>query len=120
MIRLISVLILSMTLAACNILDPFVYKLPKQQGNITEYSELDKLEIGMNKAQVKFIMGTPMASDTFNKNRWDYAYTYKSPGGEVTTNNLTLHFKDGKLSKIEGSPLVKRKDEEAEKVTGQS
>ena len=117
MIRRIAVLIIGLQLAGCGLLDPLVYKLPKQQGNITEYKEVDKLELGMNKAQVRFIMGTPMTINSFDKERWDYAYTYKSPQGDITRNKLTLYFTDGKLSKIDGQPLVKRQDEDA---SGQS
>ena len=113
MIRRIAVLIIGLQLAACSLIDPLVYKLPKQQGNITEYKEVDKLELGMNKAQVRFIMGTPMTINSFDKDRWDYAYSYKAANGDVTRNKLTLYFTDGKLSKIDGEPLVKQQDEDA-------
>ena len=117
----IGLLLLVLLYGGCSIVDPLVYKLPKQQGNITSYKEVDKLELGMNKAQVKFIMGTPMAVDSFNIDRWDYAYTYKSPGGDWTYNNVTLTFEGGKLSKIEGAPLVKPTEtDDEEEVTGQS
>lgn len=119
MIRFFSLLIIAISLTSCSIVDPLVYKLPKQQGNITEYEELEKLEIGMNKAQVKFIMGTPLTISTFNQDRWNYTYTYKSAAGDLTRNKLFLYFQDGKLSKIEGEPLIKR-DEESKKPTGQS
>ena len=117
MIRRIAVLIIGRTRAAGSLVDPLVYKLPKQQGNITEYEEVEKLEIGMNKAQVRFIMGTPMTVNSFDKERWDYTYVYKSAKGDVTRNMLTLYFTDGRLSKIDGEPLVKRQDEDA---SGQS
>lgn len=115
----IGLILLCLLYGGCSIVDPLVYKLPKQQGNITAYKEFDKLELGMNKAQVKFIMGTPMAINTFNTDRWDYAYTYKSPLGDYTRNTLTLYFEKGKLSKIDGEPLVKQ-PKDAEKSTGQS
>ena len=114
----IGLLLLILLYGGCSIVDPLVYKLPKQQGNITDYKDVDKLELGMNKAQVKFIMGTPMAIDSFNQNRWVYAYTYKSPGGELTRNTMILLFDNGKLSNIEGEPLVKPQQED--KTTGQS
>ena len=118
MLRNLSLLLLAVIFSGCSIVDPLVYKLPKQQGNITEYKELDKLEMGMNKAQVRFIMGTPMKINSFNKDRWDYVYTYKSPQGVYTTNRLVLLFTDGKLSKIEGTPLIK--EDGKEDTTGQS
>ena len=33
---------------------------------------LAKLEVGLTKAQVRYIMGTPSITDPFDKNRWDY------------------------------------------------
>ena len=119
MIRYISLLVMAFSLAACSIVDPLVYKLPRQQGNITEFKDLDKLELGMNKAQVRFIMGSPMTVNSFDKNRWDYVYTFKSATGEFTRNELVLVFTDGKLSKIDGTPLVKQKDDEESSI-GQS
>ena len=119
MIRTFTLAIFILLFSGCSIVDSLVYKLPKQQGNITEYEGFEKLEIGMNKAQVQFIMGTPMATYSFDKDRWDYAYTYKSIFGDETRNIMTLYFIDGKLSKIDGVPLIKRPEEKNE-ITGQT
>jgi outer membrane protein assembly factor BamE len=54
---LLSILVLS--LSACSI----VYKLPTRQGNVIEQKQLDQLQLGMSKDQVKFLLGTPIASD---------------------------------------------------------
>ena len=48
------------------------YQVPVAQGNIISSSMLAKLEVGLTKAQVRYIMGTPSIKDPFNKNRWDY------------------------------------------------
>ncbi len=113
MYRCLNVVLLSILISGCGIMDPWVYKLNKQQGNITKQKLVDKLEIGMTKEQVRFLMGTPMAIDSFNNNRWDYVYNYKPGHGKLTKNNMTLYFTDNKLSKIVGEPLIKTdKDEE--------
>jgi hypothetical protein len=39
---------------------PFVYKMPVQQGNIVTRDMVDQLQPGMNKAQVRYLLGTPM------------------------------------------------------------
>jgi outer membrane protein assembly factor BamE len=116
MYKFLIVVLLSILVSGCGIVDPWVYKINKQQGNITEQKKVDKLEIGMTKEQVRFVMGTPMAMDSFDANRWDYMYTYKPGHGDFTSNNLTLYFVDNKLSKIEGEPLMgkKKEDESAE------
>ena len=108
MFKFLSVVLLSILVSSCSIVDSFVYKINKQQGNITEQKQVDKLEIGMTKEQVRFVMGTPMTIDSFNIDRWDYIYTYKPGHGEVTRNNLTVYFEDNKLTKIEGEALRKK------------
>ena len=37
---------------------------------------IDQLKPGMTKAQVRYVLGTPLIADTFDDNRWDY-YFYK-------------------------------------------
>ena len=72
------------------------------QGNLVDQEMLDKLEIGMTESQVKFVMGTPLISDTFYPNRWDY-FTSVTQGENIYTNQkITLFFVDNKLSKWEG------------------
>ena len=110
MYKFLTVVLLSILISGCGILDPWVYKIDKQQGNITEQKKVDKLEIGMTKEQVRFVMGTPMAVDSFNSDRWDYIYTYKPGHGDFKQNNLTLFFVDNRLSKIEGKPLMGEKN----------
>ena len=112
MYKFLTVVLLSILVSGCGILDPWIYKINKQQGNITEYKQVDKLEIGMSKEQVRFVMGTPMAVDSFNTDRWDYIYTHKPGHGEIKRNNITLYFTDHKLSKIEGEALLKEKSKD--------
>jgi len=108
MYRLLNIVLLSLLIGGCGILDPWVYRIDKQQGNITEEKHVDKLEMGMTREQVKFVLGTPMSMDAFNQDRWDYIYTYKNGDGELTRNNLTIYFVDNKLNKIDGKALIKK------------
>lgn len=108
MFKFLSMVLLSILISSCGIIDSWVYKINKQQGNITEQKQVDKLEIGMTKEQVRFVMGTPMAVDSFNLDRWDYIYTYQPGHSEVSRNNLTVYFEDNKLVKIEGEALRKK------------
>lgn len=108
MYKLLSTVLLSILISGCGLLDPWIYRIDKQQGNITESKHVDKLELGMTREQVKFVLGTPMSMDAFNQNRWDYIYTYKTGDGVLTRNNLIIYFEDNKLSKIDGKPLIQR------------
>ncbi len=110
--RFLTIVLLAQLACSCSLVDPWVYKINKQQGNITKQKQVDKLEIGMTKEQVQFIMGTPMSIDSFNTDRWDYIYTYTPGHGETTRNNLILSFTDNKLSNIDGKALIDKADED--------
>jgi len=115
MYRFLSIALLTVLVSSCSVVDPWIYKINKQQGNITKQKQVDKLEIGMTKEQVQFIMGTPMSVNSFNTDRWDYIYTYKPGHGELTRNNLTLSFDDNQLIKIEGKALLDDKEDKEKK-----
>ena len=58
---------------------------------------LSKLEIGLTKAQVRYIMGTPAVIDPFDMNRWDYI-GFQIVGDEksAVVHHIVI-FKDNKL-----------------------
>lgn len=82
---------------------PFVYRIDIQQGNVITQNMLARLKPGMDKAKVRYIMGTPLIIDTFHDNRWDYVYTFQKNGGERVERHVTLYFKDGKLAYVTGN-----------------
>ena len=54
-----------------------VYRANISQGNLIEQKDLDQLEVGMTRNQVRFLLGTPMIDDPFHASRWDYVYFLK-------------------------------------------
>ncbi|MBU0501370.1 MAG: outer membrane protein assembly factor BamE [Gammaproteobacteria bacterium] len=81
---------------------PFMYKSEVQQGNVITQEQVNKLEPGMNKSQVRYIMGTPMLVDTFHQDRWDYLYTFRKDGRLREKKRVSLLFKDDLLVSIDG------------------
>ncbi len=75
---------------------PLLYKLDVQQGNVIEQEMLDRLKPGMEKNQVKFIMGTPVIVDPFHNNRWEYIFSFQKSGGVREQRHITLHFDEDK------------------------
>lgn len=94
---LISITITALLLGGCA-----VYRMDVQQGNYLSAEQIDQLAIGMTKEQVRFVMGTPMLTDTFHADRWDYLYRFKPGSGEATREHLLLHFNGDRLERIEG------------------
>ena len=78
---------------------PKIFQVVVNQGNLVDKEMLDKLEAGMTESQVKYVLGTPLITDTFHFNRWDY-YTSVSQGTEIyAESKVTLYFHEGKLQK---------------------
>ncbi len=96
--RILLLAVLALALGGCEI----VYKLPTRQGNVIEQKQLDKLELGMTREQVKFLLGTPIAASPFREDRWDYTGYYKPPRGKEFSRTVTLHFEGEKLARMEG------------------
>ena len=101
---LISILVLG--LAGCGI----IYKLPTRQGNVIEQKQLDLLQLGMTRDQVKFLLGTPLVTDVFHGDRWDYVFRLRRGNGELITSHVTVFFKENKLDKVDGTLLPTEKE----------
>jgi len=99
---LLSVLIISTVIGATGCT---VHRLDIQQGNIIEDKMLDQLKIGISKRQVRFIMGSPLLTDPFHANRWDYVYT-DQPGDKrkiIEYRHISVYFEGDRLVKIVNS-----------------
>ena len=79
-----------------------VYRIDLQQGNVVTQDMINRLEPGMEARKVRFIMGTPLVTDAFNPNRWDYVYTFQPGGGKRVQRRITLVLRDARLIRIEG------------------
>ncbi len=82
---------------------PLVHRINIQQGNVITQDMLAKLKLGMDKKKVRFVMGTPLITDTFHNDRWDYIYTYKEGREQREQRRITLFFTDDLLAKVDGN-----------------
>lgn len=101
MILRATLLTLALTLTACS---SWVYRIDIAQGNFLEQRNVDKLQLGMTKEQVKFVLGTPVVQDTFEHNVWHYVYRFKSGRSDQydAKKNFIVKFKDNKLAEASG------------------
>jgi len=83
-----------------------VYRLNIAQGNLIEQEDLDQVELGMTRNQVRFLLGTPMIDDPFHVDRWDYVYYLKLGRDDATFKRwVSILFEQDVVSEI-------RKDQE--------
>jgi outer membrane protein assembly factor BamE len=104
--------IASLWLAGCSSFGSrLVHKIDVQQGNVLVQDDINLLEPGMTRRQVQFIMGSPMVSDVFHQDRWDYIYRLKPGYGDITEDRVTVFFDGNSLDRIEGSlyPAIQAK-----------
>jgi outer membrane protein assembly factor BamE len=78
------------------------HKIEIQQGNYVSQEMVSQLKPGMSKEQVRFIMGTPLLTDIFHAERWDYVYWRETSSGKRETRKLALYFDAGRLTRIDG------------------
>jgi outer membrane protein assembly factor BamE len=86
------------------------YRADIQQGNFVSREMVAQLKEGMTQDQVRFVLGTPLLTDVFHNNRWDYPFRMKKGNGEITTSRVTLTFVDNRLARIEGGDLPTEAD----------
>jgi outer membrane protein assembly factor BamE len=85
-----------------------VYKMDVQQGNVISQEMVDQLKPGMTRSQVRFVLGTPLVSDPFHPERWDYIYHFRRGAApEAESRRLTVIFQNDTLARIVGDVAVK-------------
>ena len=82
--------------------EPYTYKIDIQQGNVVTQEMVAKLRQGMTPAQVRYVLGSPLVTDAFHPDRWDYVYVYEKGHKVAEQHRLTVIFADDKLSHLEG------------------
>lgn len=66
-----------LTALAALALSGCVYRVDVQQGNLLDEEDIDGVQVGMNRSQVRFLLGTPVVEDSFQQGRWDYVYYFR-------------------------------------------
>jgi outer membrane protein assembly factor BamE len=89
-------------LAAACALSGCVYRMDIQQGNYLEGKAVDQLQVGMTRAQVRYLLGTPLVPDLFDKDRWDYVYYFKRGHWQKPfERRVVVWFKEDKVAKYD-------------------
>jgi outer membrane protein assembly factor BamE len=77
------------------------HKIEIRQGNLISQEMRERLKPGMTRLQVRAVLGTPLVSDPFHANRWDYVYRLEQSGKLVDNQHLTLYFDGDRLARID-------------------
>lgn len=112
--RLGLILLWGASLAACGSLDGAKdrlagvitpYRIDVVQGNFVSREQVEALQPGMGRQQVRDILGTPLVTSLFHADRWEYVFTLKRPKTEVQTRKLTVFFSGDAFDRAEGDEM---------------
>ena len=70
--------------------------------NVALQELIAQVKPGMTREQVRFILGTPLLTDIFHADRWDYVYWRETQDGRREQRKIALFFADGKVARVEG------------------
>jgi len=99
--RLPSIALVALTLGVLP-LGGCIYRMNIQQGNYLEGKTVSQLQVGMTRSQVRYLLGSPMVPDIFDKDRWDYLYYFKT--GHLhrpEQRHLVVLFKEDKVASFQ-------------------
>lgn len=81
------------------------YKVDVVQGNFISREQVQALQPGMGRQQVREILGTPLVTSVFHGDRWEYVFTIKRPSSEMESRKLTVFFQGDTLARFEGDEM---------------
>lgn len=92
------------------------YRIDIQQGNFVSREMVEQLKEnmqrkeGVTRDQVRFVMGTPLLTDIFHADRWDYVFHLKKSNGGTISSRVTVFFDKNRLTRIDGGLLPTEKE----------
>jgi outer membrane protein assembly factor BamE len=101
--------LLAATLAGCQSLqssDNFLgvvtpYRVEVVQGNVITSEQAALVKPGLTRAQVRDVLGSPLLTDIFHADRWDYVFTIRRQGAAPQLRRVVVRFSGESLASIE-------------------
>lgn len=118
-VSLYSSLAVALSLGACQSLqssDSFLglitpYKVEVVQGNVVTKEQAALVRAGMSRSQVRDVLGSPLLTDVFHSDRWDYVFTIRRQGTEPQLRRIVVLFEGDALKSIDtGGDLPAERD----------
>ena len=82
---------------------PGLYRLDIRQGNALDDATLARLEPGMERSKVVYLLGTPAVDSVFHPDRWDYLFVFAPRGTAQEVRRITLFFEGDRVARIVGA-----------------
>ena len=86
------------------------YKIDVLQGNVVTREQAELLKPGMERDDVRNLLGTPLLTSVFHGQRWDYVFTFRRQGAEPQQRKLSVSFTGDRLERFEADELPSEAD----------
>ncbi len=86
------------------------YKVEVVQGNVVTQEMAARLSNGLTREQVRNALGSPLLTDVFHADRWDYMFTIRRQGAQPQQRSVTIFFEGDRVSKFEATDLPSERD----------
>ena len=87
------------------------YRVEVVQGNVITSEQAQVIKAGMNRAQVRDVLGTPLLADVFHVDRWDYVFTIRRQGAEPQSRRVVVLFSGDSFQSMDtGGPLPSERE----------
>ncbi len=77
------------------------YKVEVVQGNVVTREQAAAIRPGMSRAQVRDVLGSPLLTDVFHADRWDYVFTIRRQGAQPQQRRVVARFDGEKLKSLD-------------------
>jgi len=77
------------------------YKVEIVQGNVITKEQAALVKPGMTRAQVRDVLGSPLLTDVFHADRWDYVFTIRRQGAEPQNRKVIARFEADVLKTLD-------------------
>ena len=77
------------------------YRIDIVQGNVITREQAAAVKAGMSRAQVRDVLGSPLLTDPFHVDRWDYVFTIRRQGSKPQERHVVAYFQGEGLDRLE-------------------
>jgi outer membrane protein assembly factor BamE len=81
------------------------YRLEVVQGNVVTQEQAALIKPGMSRAQVRDVLGSPLLTDIFHADRWDYVFTIRRQGAPSQQRLVVVKFEGDILKSMDAPDL---------------
>lgn len=86
------------------------YRVEVVQGNVVTQEMLAQLREGLTREQVRYALGSPLLTDVFHGDRWDYVFSIRRQGTAPQERRVTVYFDQDRVSRFEAGALPSERE----------